>query len=827
MNALAAIEKELIGIGYRAEAIIRGYTFADVLSEQGESRSICLAAFTQTPESYRSAAFGVVVPDGEVEPEVAAHQALGAPLILSIDATGVAVWRVSGQERPEFLERVDLDSLPKLFRRNAKLWSRDSVHRAKSLGQTHKEHQLDFVDLGLIPAIEREIHAKLDRLLEEVIGLLVPSADSRREEAAFRTTFRLLAAKVLQDRSHSLAKKWDKSKVTSVLAVVENFYRLPKMPTNQVRLPIRDLEKAWSLLNNAISFSNISSDNLAFVYENTLVTTDSRKRFGTHSTPRQIAEYILDKIDLSRFDLDTLKIQEPFTGAGVFLISALKHLRDILPEDWSDERRHQFMTARIGGAEIDAFACDVAILSLILADYPNANGWKIISEDLFKGDNLANRLADTTVVLCNPPFEDFDSAERKKYPEITSRVLSKPMAVLHKVLDNHPAAIGFVLPHGILRQKQYAKLRARIVSLYSEIEFVSLPDKIFTESGYESALLIATCPRLKTQDQTVLISTTVKDADQKEFLETGKTSVSRRRVKNVSDDRLWIGALDEIFEYLDHNPRLGSVAEIYRGLQWKKQKNGVSTVQQDGFRPGVYKPVSSLQPFKIHNSEFLNFDPNKAYAPAPLKRPWDQAKVLANNQRLSRGPWRIAAAYDETGLAASQQFFGIWPRGNDVSGVAIEAILNGPLANVFVTEHASGHDFTNEMMKKLPIPKVIDTKKIGTLVSRYRKALGKIGPLEKVDNEALNRLLMVIDAEVLRAYDLPPRLERRLLDYFRGYKRPVPHEFTEWMPESFTAFIPLHEYIAGDYKKNAGPWVLDIFTPAPAEEVEALSAYID
>ncbi len=829
MSALATIEAGLIGIGYRSEALVRDYTFADVLSKQGELRCVSLAAFTRTPESYRSAAFGVVVPEGEIEAEVVAHRALGAPLIFSIDATGVGVWQVSGQDRPVLRERVGLDALPGLFQQNAEQWSPDSVHRAKSLGQTHPECQLDFVDLGLLPAIEREVNSKLDRLLEEVIGVLIPSANIRREDTAFRTTFRLLAAKVLQDRCHPLAENWDSSDVTSVLAVIEEFYRLPQMPGGQAQLPVHDLKSAWSLLTNAISFRNISSDNLAFVYENTLVTADSRKRFGTHSTPRQVAEYILNRIALSRLDRESLRIQEPFAGAGVFLVSALRHLRDSLPAEWSAEKRHRFMTARIGGAEIDAFACEVAVLSLILADYPNtnANGWKVATKDLFKNDNLARQVANATVVLCNPPFEKFNLEGRQKYPEMIARTVSRPMAVLHTVLDQQPAAIGFVLPHGILRQKQYAKLRARITELYSEVELVSLPDRIFAKAGYESALLIATEPRLTSQMQTTLISTVVNDADQKEFLETGKTSESRRTTKRVADSWLWIGALDDVFEYLDRNPRLSSVADIYRGLEWWKQHEGVSQEPRDGFRPGVYRPAKSLTPFKIHGSVYLNFNPEAARRQRPLVRPWDRSKVLANRQRKSRGPWKIVAAYDETGLAVSQQGLGIWPKESEVSGVAIEAILNGPLANAFLTERSSGHELTNELLAELPIPKALDAKKIVTLVARYRDALGKLGELEHVYDEMLNRLLMAIDAEVLRAYGLPPRLERQLLEYFRGYKRPVSHEFTEWMPETFTACIPLHEYIAGDYRKNAGPWVLDVFTPAPADEAEALAAILD
>ena len=96
---------------------------------------------------------------------------------------------------------------------------------------------------------------------------------------------------------------------------------------------------AWAHLASGINFSNISSEDLAFVYENTLVTEVARKRLGTHSTPSQLAEYIVRRLELDRYPIDPLRIYEPFVGAGVFLVSVLRHLRDLLPPDWSDERR--------------------------------------------------------------------------------------------------------------------------------------------------------------------------------------------------------------------------------------------------------------------------------------------------------------------------------------------------------------------------------------------------------------------------------------------------------------------------------------------------------
>jgi hypothetical protein len=84
-----------------------------------------------------------------------------------------------------------------------------------------------------------------------------------------------------------------------------------------------------------------------------------------------------------------------------------------------------------------------------------------------------------------------------------------------------------------------------------------------------------------------------------------------------------------------------------------------------------------------------------------------------------------------------------------------------------------------------------------------------------------------IDAAVLAAYDLSPRLERRVLEYFRGEVRPTLHEWQHWFPENFTPYIPLHEYLSPQYQKATTPWVQQIFTPLPEEEAEALARHMD
>lgn len=418
--ALDRIAKETERLGYRSDAIVRDYPFS-ALTTPGEptTRRAPLAVFTQTPPSYRSAAFGAAeVQQNGAEVLVRSFRDLGAPLFFVVEAEMVSVWQVYADGPPRLIERASLDAIDRLFEARRGTWNPDSIHRAKSIGRFNSAYQLDFVDIGLMPAIEGQIHEKLDRLLNETLAATRDAGVADDDKAMFQGVFRLVAAKILTDREHRASTTWNKYDVRSVLAAIGSFYGLTDpFPAGVVG---GKLSAAWDILRAGLNVSNISADDLAFVYENTLVTPETRRIYGTHSTPRHVAEYVVGRLDLWRDAIEPPKIYEPFAGAGVFLVSALRHLREGLPHNWTDRQRHDLLVKRIKGSEIDAFACEVAVLSLILADYPNKNGWKIENIDLFKDHNLSTRLAEADVVLCNPPFEIFNSDERVLYPEVSA-----------------------------------------------------------------------------------------------------------------------------------------------------------------------------------------------------------------------------------------------------------------------------------------------------------------------------------------------------------------------------------------------------------------------
>ena len=838
MNALQIIENEFAQIGYSRSGMIRDYTFADVLIPSGQQRSVDLAAFTQTPASYRTAAFGVIRED---EPDISqalmGYRALGAPLMLSISEKRVTVWQVRSTGKPRRIDEYSLDQIPALFAKQSELWKPDAIHRAKSIGAFDLSYQLDFVDVGLLPAIEGEIHVKLDRLLQEVIlGLHDLLKKQKKQNINYRTlfqgTFRLLAAKILMDCKHKKTQGWDASDIGSILTGIADYYQLDTLHLLGDVTTTKAFANAWQQLMGAISFRNISADDLAFVYENTLVTSETRKIFGTHSTPRQVAEYIVRMIGLNRINLDSLRVYEPFSGAGVFLVSAIRHIRGLLPSNWSDRQRHKFLVERIQGSEIDPFAREVAMLSLILADYPNANGWHIKEEDLFMGRTLSEKVAQNNIVLCNPPFEDFTQKERTAYQAFASRSIHKPIAILATILDSAPDAIGFVLPRGFILDRQYAHIRQEVENIYETIEMASLPDRIFQASGIESSLLVARDRRqIKATGRTKLISTTVNDADRTGFLSVGKISSRRcdeRAVIAKTLGQLWLVDLKDLWDYLSTYPTLGSAVEIHRGLEWNyPQSQATSHERRPGYREGLLTSTGTISQYHISNTIYLDCNDSSKRGNA-LQYPWHEPKVIANAARLTRGPWRFAAYGDRNGLVCSQQFFAIWPHENanlDINTLA--ALLNNPLANAYLGIHSRTERFRVEILKNLPIPLEMDSALISNLVDKYQEVLALL-PIEKAErNLELNKLLIEVDAAVLQAYDLPPRLERHLLDYFRGYERPVMHPFAEWFPEGYSPFIPLHEYLDREYKKITGRWVQDVFKPLTTLEAKLLQDYLD
>ncbi len=91
--------------------------------------------------------------------------------------------------------------------------------------------------------------------------------------------------------------------------------------------------------------------------------------------------------------------------------------------------------------------------------------------------------------------------------------------------------------------------------------------------------------------------------------------------------------------------------------------------------------------------------------------------------------------------------------------------------------------------------------------------------------------ILQIDAEILRGYNLPPRLERRLLLRFEGEERRGIPSFQGYYPADFDSALPLHQVLTeltDDYRADRLLERVPVFhQPEISEMFELVSAGFD
>ncbi|MPN00805.1 hypothetical protein SDC9_148003 [bioreactor metagenome] len=203
-----------------------------------------------------------------------------------------------------------------------------------------------------------------------------------------------------------------------------------------------------------------------------------------------------------------------------------------------------------------------------------------------------------------------------------------------------------------------------------------------------------------------------------------------------------------------------------------------------------------------------------------------------------------------------------------MSLLALWGLLNSPVANAYTCCHSSKRDVLAGDMREMRVPDLAacDLAPLEKAVSEYlaavratpptktqpvKRGAPKIKSTDQMDffngeavtagsdpeSERLKFLHWRVDAEVLRLYNLPAKLERKLLDLFSGVRRRgVPFVQTEYFPKGYTDLDRLSDLLAitVDWEKNnrRRAKLMDLedegrLTPAQAEELANLQRLAD
>ena len=364
------------------------------------------------------------------------------------------------------------------------------------------------------------------------------------------------------------------------------------------------------------------------------------------------------------------------------------------------------------------------------------------------------------------------------------------------------ALIGLVLPRSFVDGTDYKKEREMILNNFELISLTGLPDRIFLHSDMETAIIVARKHQPRRKGSVVYME--VKDHERETFRSrhqvTWEDKVPQSYFEDKTQGKLIVPLLREVWERLEGCIPLGKIADISIGVQYKPNledeelREIVRLKPFSGSKPGIYNVTEGFKQFKADNTVYMStekkyrrFESSKAW-----DLPWDKSKIIVPASRMSRGAWRFSAAMDKDGLIASRRFYCIWPKSEDFTVEILAALLNSPLAEAFVYSHSFQRDITKHVYSSIPVPNIsFDAWHIiHSLVSHYLESI-KVN-----DKDKAKKTLLQIDAEVLKLYNLPPRLERKLLDIFWGKQRPVPFEFTGYIPLEIDSWIPLHIYIS-------------------------------
>lgn len=835
-QSAASLKPLLEECGYTGTRLKEGYTF--------DSMTVPLVGFATKPWDFDSACIAVMEGNGDSEAIVQSCRGMGAPIVW-VRNNGAVDWWMQRPAKPHLFISKPEREFATLVRRNKDKLNPASVYRGKTIARVDKSRQLDFVDAGFLPLLREEAGKKLHDLVESMtramlstLGDVKPSKERVRQ--VFTSVFRLLAGKILKDKSVHGFKGLDLTRPVEVLSAVEKHYN-----SGQTGIPITDkwksaLTVASSLFSNAGNFGVVSPETLAYVYEHTLVTKALRKKLGVHATPPWLVDYIVWNLHdwIREIPEDDRHVLEPACGHAPFLLSAMRLLR-LEVQDRGDTQIHNYLKAHIHGLEVDDFAREIARLSLTLADIPNPNGWDLREGNMYASNVLMRESATCRVLLSNPPYEKFEAEERKDCASAGFPV-SRPKAIelMYRTLANLPdgAVFAFILPQVVLHGTEARAAREILLRDFEIREICLFADKVFEEGEPESVVVMGRRRQVGEVSSHRVRYRRIREAGVAKFAETyvpdSEVSVDTYRFNVHPDKSFRVPDLLEVWDALRLNPTLSSVADVGQGFSFEKpglieNARRLANRKTSDAVPAFLDGHTDVDLWTLPNSSWLS------PARTPVK-PWRNGdatgmpQVLVNYVRAMRKPWRIKAFLDYEGHAAINTYLTVRPK---IEGPPIEflwALLNSPIANAYAYCSTMQKHIYDSLVAALPLPRhwKDHIRPVSDAVSIFLQAVTSSANefvLRAKDDPVVFEKLLAIDAAVLRAYDLPPRLERELLDLFTGVKRKgVGCDFRGYYPPGFTSYLPLHLVISRRFQRAAADATVERFKPGESAFVRDL-----
>ena len=707
-----------------------------------------LVAFGRAaPRDMSTAA--ITVSGKSVDKAYAVARAVAAPYFLVADGSQVNLW-VADPARPTQwraeLTRDDVRELEPWLRPDAVLKTKVGLRQLPLFNLP-----IDFLAAARTTSADRLAPLIGDAL--RAADESVPSLDARgdaesarvRHRVAARLVVGALTVLVMRDRADDRSRRLlsTETLLHRTLAEHPDSFRWWADASSRERVVLAELVDR---LGNGIDYRSLDPAILSEVYEEALVDEDDRRHLGIYYTPPHLARRLVTDLPVETVAPHDRHVLDPCCGSGTLLVAAHDRLRSLQPAGLTEADRHRELAVHLHGYEKDAFATEIARLTLLLHAQPAGNGWHIERVDTLR---QAPPAPAPKLIVTNPPWRFEADGQRVQAADAFVRWSMDALAP--------GGLLGVLLPASWLSARNSANTRTELTTEFDVFETWRMPEGTFATSGVAAAVLLAR----KNDGLTGRGARAVR--------EVTRQGLSHFLSGESPGDAFWLADADDALAqtaplapvHTSVEP-LDAIADIRSGPQPR------TDITNRGHGTPFLNHFREVPPYGLVPDEALwhvafpdDFQSSRGASIIEKK------KVLASAARSGNNPWRFRVAVDHRGIAMRNSMRGVAPHDQDDDNLlyALGVIIGSGFASNFAANYGGDRNITADVLRRLPVPtnrEVIDA--LG--------ALGRRAVQLASDQRALSRHLAEAEQVVWEAYGVSLDDRSAAIGRLSGHRAP-------------------------------------------------------